>query len=68
MKVEGKIPAMENGATYKKKSKLSVFSPRDFQESEVLDRPVQGEARNLALERNCGVPRRPPVRMVDSSE
>ena len=40
---------MKNGATYKKKSKLGVFSPPDFQESGALDRPVQGQARNLAL-------------------
>ena len=33
MKVERKSPAMENGAICMKKSKLSIFSPPDFQES-----------------------------------
>jgi hypothetical protein len=40
MKVERKSSAIKNGATYKKKNKLGVFPPRDFQES---------GARNVAL-------------------
>jgi FtsZ-interacting cell division protein YlmF len=34
MKVARKSLAMESGDTYKKRSKLSLFSPRDFQESQ----------------------------------
>jgi hypothetical protein len=34
MKVARNSLAIESGDTYKKRSKLSLFSPRDFQESQ----------------------------------